>query len=99
MAGKGPQYLNCNAEQTSCTRKKAQPRLGCPTCEFTIHYKMFRKELDEELEVVPRGTRQGAIRWPVEQLLKHVVEVATIANSIEGNEKSWPVQVALKVNE
>lgn len=93
IAKKGPKYANCNERQTSCTNRKAQPRLGCPTCEYTVQYKIFREELDKELESLKHGTRTGARRWPSKLLLELVVETGTLANSIEGYDPNWTVVV------
>ena len=49
IAELGPAYLNCNERQTACSRRNANQREGCPTCEFTIQYQQFQKELEKEL--------------------------------------------------
>jgi hypothetical protein len=80
MAKQGPQYLNCNERQSNCNRKQAQPRKGCPNCEFTIQYKIFIKELEKELKQLKTGTRKGAKRWPLQMLLEAVAEIATLSH-------------------
>lgn len=94
----GPSYYNCNELQSSCTRKAAQSRRGCPNCEYTIQYKGFIKELEQELRAIPKGTRKGARKWPSSYLLKLVVEAGSIANSIKGTDPKWPVTTSMMVS-
>jgi hypothetical protein len=70
----------------------ADPRNGCPNCEFTIKYKEFRKELDKELGQLPKGTRQGQQDWPDEYLLELANEVAMVHYSYpKGAKPRWDV--------
>jgi hypothetical protein len=98
MAKKGPQYANCNDRQTSCTRTNAQPRLGCPNCEYTIQRKQILiDEADRELLYLRRGTRTGGQKWPRSYLLKTLIDVASLANSREGFDPQWTVVTAVLV--
>jgi hypothetical protein len=99
MAKKGPQYLNCNERQTSCTRRQAQPRKGCPTCEFTIQFKIFTTELEKELKKLPKGTRKGARRWPISMLLETVSEIATLSHRYKDKPfpNNWAVPVTMLI--
>lgn len=94
----GPGYFNCNERQSSCTRRSAQPRKGCPTCEYTIQTKIFHKELDDELRKVKGGTRQVARKWPREQLLKLAVEAGSLASIRKTNDPEWPILLSLMVS-
>lgn len=94
MAKKGPQYLTCNERQSNCedsVSKRAQPRKGCPTCEYTIQRKIFLEKLDHDLKYLKRGTRPGARKWPSSYLLKIVSEIGGFANSLEGIDPTWSV--------
>lgn len=93
----GPQYLDCNERQTSCTRRKAQPRKGCPDCEYTIQYKFFLAELEKELKTLPSGTRKGERIWPTKKLLEQVSETASISASRKQRDPKWPVIVDIMV--
>lgn len=88
--------MNCNSRQSSCTRKKAKPRQGCPDCEFTIHYKQFRKALDKELSQV-KSTREQARKWSGEYLLKIVGEIAHLASLYKNTGPNWTVVTAVLV--
>lgn len=95
----GPAYQSCNERQTSCTRKRAEPRRGCPNCEWTIQYQTFLKELDAELSLVKGGSRKGALRWPRKMLLKTVYDVASLAASRDkGFGPKWTVVTSLLVS-
>lgn len=98
MSKKGPAYMNCNERQSSCTRRKAEPRKGCPTCEFTIQHTMFRKELDAELKALKRGTRKGARRWPSQLLLDTLVEVASLSHTTKKMNPKWTVATSTLVS-
>jgi hypothetical protein len=89
----GPAYYSCNERQTSCTRRSAQPRKGCPNCEFTIQTKIFRTELADELKKV-KGTRKGAKRWPSKTLIELVIEVGSLASTRKDVDPQWPVITA-----
>lgn len=97
IAKLGPNYYSCNERQTSCVRRSAQPRTGCPNCEFTIQTKIFQKELDDELHKL-KGTRKGAKRWPRKMLLNLVIEVGSLASSRKDLDPMWPVVTANMVN-
>ena len=98
IAKLGPMYLSCNEKQTGCTRTKADPRKGCTDCEFTIQYKIFIKELEEELKHVKNGTRKGARKWPSKYLLDQLVEVATISYSTKRKSPKWTVIVNMLIS-
>lgn len=90
--------MNCNENQSHCTRRKAEPRKGCPTCEFTIQYKMFLSELEAELKAQKRGTRKGARRWPSRMLLDTVVEVASLSHTTKKLNPKWSVPTSTLVS-
>lgn len=91
----GPAYLDCNERQSSCTRRKADPRKGCPTCEFTIQHKIFVEETEKELRVLKGTTREGARKWPLKRLLEIVYEVAHMSNRYKDtNDPKWPVALS-----
>jgi hypothetical protein len=98
MFKKGPAYSNCNERQSSCTRRDAKPRQGCPNCEFTILYKAFVAKLTDELSRLRKGTRKGARRWPVKDLIKTAVEVASVSGSSEVMLDTWTVPVSILVS-
>ena len=97
LAKLGPAYFDCNERQSSCTRRSAQPRQGCPNCEFTVQTKIFHAELDQLLKNVKGGTRKGERRWPRDVLLKLCVEAGSFANR-ESPDPNWPVTTALMVS-
>lgn len=90
----GPKCYGCNERQTSCTQRGAQPRKGCPDCEFTIQYKIFLKELEDELRKVKGGTRKGMRKWPLKLMLTTVIEVASITSTSKKTNPKWPVPLA-----
>lgn len=100
IAKLGPAYMNCDETQSSCVRRKADPRRGCPNCEFTIQYGFFKKELEEELRKLPRSTREGADKWPTEYLLKVLSDVATLSGSVKKGRKgkNWSVVTSTLVS-
>lgn len=90
--------MNCNEQQSTCTRKRASPRTGCQDCEFTIQYNIFRAELEKELKTIRGTTREQHRKWKAERMLKIVNESASLANSRKGFHKNWPETVALFVS-
>lgn len=92
--------MNCDEYQSSCTRRKADPRNGCTTCEFTVQYGFFKKELEEELRKLPKSTREGAIKWPTEYLLKTLMDVATVNGTVKKGRKgkNWTVVTSTLVS-
>lgn len=97
VAKLGPAYLNCNERQSSCTRKKADPRRGCLTCEFTIQHKLFLEETAKELKHLRRTTRAGSRKWPLKKIMESVNEVASLA-SRKGTNPRWTVAVGLFIS-
>lgn len=93
----GPGYFGCNERQSSCTRVRARPRQGCPTCEYTVQTKIFHKELQDELNVIKGGTRKGAKRWPLKLLLRLAVEAGSFSGR-KDNDPKWPVMTSLMVS-
>lgn len=94
----GPSYFSCNERQTSCTRRTAKPRLGCPDCEFTIQRKIFVSELERELNTMPKGTRAGQKKWPSKYLIGVVSEIASLSYSTKGIGRNWTVVTELLVS-
>lgn len=76
----------------------AQPRLGCPNCEYTIRYKLMLKEMETELRKLPKGTRSGSQKWPAMRLIQMVYEVASMANSTKTTKRNWTVLTAQLVS-
>lgn len=93
----GPSYYSCNDRQIGCTRRQAQPRRGCPNCEYTIQTKIFHKELDDELKKL-KGTRKGAKRWPKKVLLDLVIDIGSLASSRKDIDPMWPLVTANMVS-
>ena len=93
----GPMYYNCNERQSSCTRMYARPRQGCPNCEFTIQYKQMLVEMEKELKTFPKGTRQGASKWPMKKLIEMVNEISYIATTNKRNRPTWDVTTSMMV--
>jgi hypothetical protein len=93
IAKLGPQYFGCNERQSTCTRRAAQSRIGCPNCEFTIKTNEFKQRLGQELKYMRRGTRQGIRKWNVKFLINLVVEIGGVAGSFEGINPEWPVPI------
>lgn len=95
----GPSYHGCNERQSACTRRNADPRRGCPNCEWTVQWQTFLKELDAELSKVKGGTREGARRWPRKALLESVYQVIGLANKYKDSEgPNWTVVTSLLVS-
>lgn len=81
----------------TCTRRNAEPRKGCPNCEYTIQTKLFHEELDKELRTIKGGTRKGAKRWDRTFLLRMVVEIGSIASKKTGD-PDLPILTAMMVS-
>lgn len=90
----GPDYLSCNEFRTSCTRTGADPFNGCLTCEYTIQRKQFLEDTEKKLENLPRGTWKGQTNWPLDYLLKQVIETSAVSSSRKGTDPNWTVVVA-----
>lgn len=98
MAKKGPGYLTCGGDRSQCTGRKADPRNGCPTCEYTIQEKIFRQELDTKLKFMKRGTRKGMRKWPSSVLVATANEIAGISASSKKIKPNWPIPVVILVS-
>jgi hypothetical protein len=82
-----------------CTRPSKQPRKGCPTCEFTIQYKIFLHEMEQEFR---RGapTHRDNRKWPVRHMLDVYAQVAAADAAVrgKGQDRKWSVVTAILVS-
>lgn len=86
--------MSCNEFRSSCIGSKAQPRLGCPNCEFTIQYKHFREELETELKKIRGTTFEDHLRWPSDKLISTANQIAGISNEYGDNVNPyWTVTI------
>lgn len=98
MTKKGPRYFNCNEAQTTCTDSKADPFRGCPDCEFTIQYNIYRSELEKELSNIKGARLQDSLKWPVPTLLKIVSEMGHLSYMYkDSSDKKWHIQTTTLV--
>lgn len=94
VAKLGPGYFDCNEKQNSCTRRRdAKPEQGCPNCEYTIQYKIFIRELDNEIRRLKRTTWAGNHKWPNPKLIRLVSEIASISGSTKTRDGNWTVVI------
>ena len=73
-----------------------EPRKGCPNCEYTIQYKLYRANLDKELAKV-NCTRQEARNWNADYLIELLGEVAYQAGLYKTTGRKWTVVTAMLV--
>lgn len=98
IAKLGPLYLDCNQKQSTCTRSRQNPRMGCPDCEFTIEYNHFIETLKTALDYdMPKGTRTGQRVWPPKFVLDIVYEMAFYSSQNEKTNPKWPVHITMLV--
>lgn len=74
MAEKGPKYYRCSPNPVDCTGKQADPRNGCPKCEFTIQWKQFRAKVEAEFKKGSPGPEADR-DWPIDHIHDQVQRV------------------------
>lgn len=89
-------YLDCNSKQTSCTRKRSDPRNGCPNCEYTIQYNQFMSNLESELSV--KGNAEQRRKWSIKFLLDLVGKVSHQSTLHTTYGRDWTVVTTALVN-
>lgn len=85
----GPGYYNCPSD---CTRKQADMRNGCPTCEYMIQWNGFKAECEKEIAKNSPGP-QADIDWPVSLILHYLNDVSTFDTQVRGKgyNPNWTV--------